>query len=102
MLLSWAAMSTRKRGGGRIERAAVALAAALLAGCAGELVVETDTDDLEVTSAACSDEIDNDADGLTDCDDDGCAHLTFCADGGTDGGLDGGADGGEDGWTDGG
>ncbi len=40
---------------------------------------DTDTDtDAENTAAACQDGIDNDGDGLTDCDDDDCEDFAFC------------------------
>lgn len=101
----------------------------LYVGCAPK---STDDDDdgttrIEGTEPGdCSDGADNDADGLFDCNDDGCAGAPDCtdtagdggtenpdggadagttdggADGGTDGGTDGGADGGTDGGTDGG
>ncbi len=39
------------------------------------------TGNTEVTAAACRDGVDNDDDGLTDCDDPDCQGFTFCADG---------------------
>lgn len=45
----------------------------VLAGCG-----DTSSTDVELGAAACSDLLDNDGDGATDCDDPGCAAEAFC------------------------
>lgn len=40
-------------------------------------------DDMEITAAQCQDNMDNDGDGFTDCDDEECQGFNFCTDGAT-------------------
>ena len=65
--------------------------AAIGVGCGGESAGERTGLRFEGTEPGdCSDDADNDADGLFDCDDSGCAGASFCSDGGA-GGVDGAA-----------
>ncbi len=69
----------------RVFEAVCFLLAAQVACCgAGDRGI----DDMEVSSSQCQDGEDNDRDGLTDCDDEGCSEFVFCSDSGPDGDID--------------
>lgn len=55
----------------------------IFAGC-GDDTTTLGIDDLEISASQCKDGLDNDEDGLTDCDDEDCQGFVFCVDGGGD------------------
>ena len=64
-----------------------AVALPVILGCAGVLSAPEGTNPGE-----CADDADNDADGLMDCEDDGCDGASNCANVSTDTASDGGGD----------
>jgi len=53
----------------------------ILVGCGGDTTT-LGIDDLEISASQCQDGLDNDEDGLIDCDDEDCQGFVFCVDGG--------------------